>query len=224
MTRIQMMCFVIVTAWYAAGCKKEVVAEKMLPVNYQYQQTQSWCWAATSSMICYYYERPAQQCQIVGLFMNYNCCGNPYPCLNRPGQLYEIQQLFGTVGLTSNLGGPLSFDQIQSEIDAGRPVIVAYTGSFAGHVVVIDGYRKMQDMFLGCVDVGELSSEVFIKDPYYGEFTVPYGLSFSYSGTMTWTSTIYGIRPFQHAGLHRTGSGPHDRGRALTPTPSGDVR
>ncbi len=73
----------------------------------------------------------------------------------------------------------ITFQAVQSEINAGRPIIVAYRGSSAGHVVIIHGYDAQRN--------------VYIHDPLYGSFVVPYGNSFSYGGQFIWSDTIYGI-------------------------------
>jgi hypothetical protein len=86
--------------------------------------------------------------------------------------------VFGGVRSTA-FPGPISFQSVQSEINAGRPVIVAYRGSFAGHVVIIYGY--------------DANGKVYIRDPLFGSFVVPYGTSFSYGGQLIWSDTIYGI-------------------------------
>lgn len=58
-------------------------------------------------------------------------------------------------------------------------MVVSYTGSFIGHVVLIYGYNS--------------DGDVYIYDPFYGPFVVPYGTSLFYnngSGYLTWGSTI----------------------------------
>jgi len=85
-------------------------------------------------------------------------------------------------GIASSLKlGPLSLRQIKEEISLGRPVVISYSGSFSGHVVVVFGYDAL--------------GNIHVHDPYYGTFTVPYGASFAYAGHMRWASTIYRIRP-----------------------------
>jgi hypothetical protein len=150
-------------------------------------------------MVCTYYGRPIQQCSIVSVFLNYNCCFDPMSCSSRTCQLYEIQQALYGVGLTSTVGGFLSCDQIQAEIDAGRPIIAAYMGSFSGHVVVIYGYKKVQSQFAGLVDVGDLVSQIYVYDPYYGPFRPNYASAFNYAGQLARTDSIFAIRPISLA-------------------------
>ncbi len=155
-------------------------APVVLPVQYRGQQTQVWCWAATSEMVLAYHGVYVSQCQILSAWMQTDCCV-PNPMCEAGASLPVIQ---GTLshfgGLGSYIAGALSYDQVRSEIDAGRPMIVAYSGSFTGHVVVIYGY----DPTLGTV---------LIHDPYFGSFNVQYGNSFNYGGTMYWYQTIVGI-------------------------------
>ena len=59
-------------------------------------------------------------------------------------------------------------------------MILAYQGSFSGHVVVIYGYD----------DSIAQSPYLFIHDPYFGSFYVPYSQSQLYSGSSFWVDTI----------------------------------
>ncbi len=151
------------------------------------QQTEVWCWAATSEMVFRYYGRGSVQCEILSAWLTANCClSPPHPyCRQGAPSLQVIQQtLFAFGRLTSSLrGGPLSLNEIRNEIDLGRPIIAAYRGAFSGHVVVVYGYDS--------------SGNIYIHDPYYGTFIVPYAATFYYNnGQLVWYDTIYEIRPF----------------------------
>ena len=74
----------------------------------------------------------------------------------------------------------LTWEAYMNEIDMARPVIMFYSGSFSGHVVVGYGYNAERQT-------------MFIHDPYNGTFEVPYGQSFTYNGNMIWSQTLYGI-------------------------------
>jgi hypothetical protein len=155
-------------------------AQKILSVPLIAQQTPVWCWAAVSEMIFRYYGRGATQCQILSGWYQRDCCLFSQSC-QTTASIQAIQQTllaFGGVRSTA-LPGPISFQNVQSEINAGRPVIVAYRGSFAGHVVIIHGY--------------DANGNVYIRDPLFGSFVVPYGTSFSYGGQLIWSDTIFGI-------------------------------
>jgi hypothetical protein len=145
------------------------------------QQTNVWCWAAASEMVLRYYGRSYSQCDILSTWLAYPCC-SPFGidplCQVAAPDMYTIRDTIAYFGgPTSSVTGPLTFAQIRSEIDAGRPIILGYLGSFAGHVVVIYGYE-------------ETSAQVLIHDPYYGTFQVPYAATFTYSGQLVWSTSI----------------------------------
>ncbi|MGD2067570.1 MAG: C39 family peptidase [Gemmatimonadota bacterium] len=156
-------------------------APVVLSVPYRAQQTQVWCWAATSEMVLAYYDVNIPQCEILSAWMQTNCCV-VNPVCERTASLQVMQgtlNYFG--GLESYISGALTFDQVRTEIDAGRPLILAYSNSFAAHVVVLYGYDPR-------------NASVYVHDPYFGSFNPPYGSSFNYGGTMYWYQTIAGIR------------------------------
>lgn len=148
------------------------------------QQTQSWCWAATTSEVLNYYRYPNYQCELVTLALarGVDCCFFPQFC-NVPGTTTQMEQLIYYVSNGQLYGsfanGPLAFEQIVAQISSGRPIIIYYGGSFVGHFVVLYGYDRA-------------SGEVFIHDPFFGPFTVPYGTSFFYNATqpLYWTHTM----------------------------------
>jgi hypothetical protein len=157
---------------------------RILPANYVSQQTQVWCWAAVTSEMLTYYGVQNYQCQLVGL-VTYNvvnaCCGTGDPACLTTASLetmeYLVYQL--TSGRVSmyEIQGALSFDQVVATIDAGNPFVIGYEGSFSGHVVLVVGYDKS-------------SQEIYIHDPYYGIFTVPYATTFVYNGSLVWAQTL----------------------------------
>lgn len=152
----------------------------VLSVPFVGQQTDVWCWAAVSEMVLRYYGRPVAQCQILSGWFNADCCTLPFAC-RTTAPIAVIQQTLLFHGVRSNyVPRALTFSEVAQEIDSGRPMILAYRGSFAGHVVVLFGY--------------EPGDFVFIHDPFYGTFTrIPYGASFNYGGQLTWSETLVGI-------------------------------
>lgn len=151
----------------------------VLPVAPIPQTAQMWCWAATTEMVLSYYGQLGTQCDIVSYWTGYNCCpANTTPECNVGAPTPEfIQQAiaFGNVG-TQLVYGPLTFSQVKQEIDAAQPIVVLYSGSFGGHVVVINGYDS--------------TGNVFINDPYYGQFIVPYATANLYNGSSVWSHSI----------------------------------
>jgi len=157
-------------------------SSRALSVPFIQQQTQLWCWAATSEMIFRYYGVPASQCQLVSTYLNRQCCTGDPSCVVASGNMQTIQQGLLVVGgvRSTYLLRPLTFDEVASEISAGRPIMLAYRGSFAGHVVLLTGYDRTTGL-------------VRILDPNYGVIDVPFGATFSYGGQLIWTETLVGI-------------------------------
>jgi hypothetical protein len=167
----------------SCGAPTPAVTARTLLVPFVPQQTQLWCWAATSEMIFRYYGRPIAQCQLVGVYTGRStCCLGDPACVVAGGSMQVIQQgLLGVGGIRSQLvNGPITFDQVVTEINASRPVMIGYLGSFQGHVVLIVGYNKTR-------------GTVVIYDPNYGPVEVPYGATFVYGGQLTWFQTLIGI-------------------------------
>ncbi|MCP3916603.1 MAG: BtrH N-terminal domain-containing protein [bacterium] len=153
---------------------------ELLNLECAFQERQEWTLATSTSIVLRYFlgEDAASPCEILAALVSPNCCEDPLPCA-APGSTFTIQQalqLFGGFGSVVTL--PLSFNAIQIEIDAGRPVMIVYTGSFQGHVVVVYGYNAE-------------SGEIYLCDPFLGDFVVPYDFTFQYAdGTFSWGSTV----------------------------------
>ncbi len=174
-----------------SGCKQmtpngngplpPAITRKVLAVPLVGQQTEVWCWAAASEMIFRYYSVGTTQCRILTAWVGVDCCNYPTYCRYTAPTVEFIQQtLYGIGGIRSRaIPRALAFHELKSEIDQGRPLIIGYQGSFAGHVVVVYGYDS--------------AGNIYIRDPYYGSFVVPYGSTFVYSGQMYWAATIYNI-------------------------------
>jgi ABC-type bacteriocin/lantibiotic exporter with double-glycine peptidase domain len=135
------------------------------------QATQLWCWAASEQMALSAYGVFVSQHDIVTATYGYPA--------DYPGTILQIRQglsWFG--GITSFENGVLALNQIKSSIVLNNPVIIFYNGSFIGHFVVIYGYDN---------------DKIYIHDPYYGHFIVPYSNTFSYTGgggQLIWAASI----------------------------------
>lgn len=154
-----------------------------LPVALAPQQTEVWCWAAVIEMVSAYYGNRTAQCQTLSYWWSVDCCTFPGQCVT-PGSNYQIQESFRVLGMSSSYNyGPLTWNQVVTEIDERRPFIVFYQGSFSGHVVVVYGYDSS-------------SRTLLIHDPYFGSFEVPYGQTLTYNGSMYWSNTLFRIQRF----------------------------
>ncbi|MET0340050.1 MAG: papain-like cysteine protease family protein [Polyangiales bacterium] len=111
------------------------------------QETNNWCWAATTEMLANHFDLSASQCGLANhRFGKSNCCeaqtrGSSCPKTNdcnTPGWL-ELTH----VGLSfSESGTARTWEAMRSEIYCGkRPMGYAYgTQGVVGHVLVVKGY------------------------------------------------------------------------------------
>lgn len=154
---------------------------RRLAFSMQAQTESNWCWAATSTSVSHYYwyGSPWTQCKVAGAELNLqNCCQSP-----TPGACNVSWYLDRALTRTHNFvsfSGPVSFDQVRGEIDAGRVVgcRIGWSGG-GGHFVAIYGYTKV------------LTLEYFnIDDPIYGKsFLRVSDFTSHYQGSGSWTHT-----------------------------------
>jgi len=167
-----------------------------LQIGAMAQQCQQWCWAAVTSMVGAYYGAYLQQCELASLkagftapaCCQYAACGYQ-PC-DQPALPAEIDGVLGSVlGLyATRMSRGLDENELQIEISNGRPVIVGYTSSFSGHVVLVTGFSGQTD---------DMRATYTVVDPYYGVFQVTHHeLAYGYGlGTARWAETWYQISP-----------------------------
>jgi hypothetical protein len=152
---------------------------RRLAFSMQAQTESNWCWAATSTSVSHYYwyGSPWTQCRVACAELNLKtCCQLPAPddC-NVPW--YLANALARTHNLVS-VSGPIGFDQVRTEIDAGRPVgaRIGWNGG-GGHFMVIYGYNR-----------GPTDQYFDIDDPIYGKSHLKVSdFSTNYQGSGTWT-------------------------------------
>ncbi|HYI08067.1 MAG TPA: C39 family peptidase [Thermoanaerobaculia bacterium] len=197
------------------------VAASDLGIAPVYQQTPVWCWAAVGEMVFEHYGvaniNPYGnfQCGIIALIhpvCNQNC-GN---CIVPAGSLSTMNNMLtgyprfaskatdtSTRITTRTRGNRLSLEDVQAEIDAGRPIVAGispsgYRGNAVSeHVALIVGY---EDSDLIVNDPFPFSTNAFTGDPYEaaggekidrGQYRVPYR---KFVSQLQWKETIYGIR------------------------------
>ncbi|HTM68772.1 MAG TPA: papain-like cysteine protease family protein [Candidatus Binatia bacterium] len=161
------------------------------------QQCQEWCWAATTTMVAQYYGIQAQECVLASIkagFQQPVCCqysACSYQACDQAAPPNQIDVILGQVlgihGYEND--GAITQESLALEISNGRPVIIGYLNSFAGHVVLVTGFRR-------------LSYHVFqfhVVDPYYGVFDVDYNqLRYGYMGagaSWSWAFTWMHLSP-----------------------------
>jgi hypothetical protein len=157
-----------------------------LPVPWYPSAQLEWCWAACAQMLAYFFQNQlTDQCNFANLlFPGQDCCAAPAAC-DQPVDLSAVTKLFPAFGKSADFQpNPIEFEDIQTEITAGRPVQVGYQWSTQGnHVAVIAGVSED--------NVGPL---VYVNDPdpqfgngwvYFSNLKVAYG-----HGTWQWTWMI----------------------------------
>ncbi|MBX2889446.1 MAG: C39 family peptidase [Saprospiraceae bacterium] len=173
-------------------CRPEIIGN--VPNTLRPQETNNWCWAATTQMLAQHVGIAVNQCDLANhRFSKTNCC-NPQTAgracpktndCNTPGWL-ELD--FAGVAFSESATA-LTWDALRRQIFcAKKPMGFAYgTSGVVGHVVVIKGY----------VTVGS-TSYVVLNDPWdpcvgqerlitYNEYQDP-------AGTATHWNTWYDIR------------------------------
>ena len=94
-----------------------------LPFNMEPQTQTNWCWAATSKSVSQFYfpSTTWTQCKIASAELGGNCCVSPVPSsCNVPW--YLDRALTRTNNFVKVVSRSLTYDEIYSEIHAGRPV------------------------------------------------------------------------------------------------------
>jgi len=145
-------------------------------VTIEKQQRTEWCWAAVSVSVNAFFRPGAShtQCDLAGAILKLPCCAGQQPSQSAACNVpHDIHTVLGRLHLLAAdpIVKPLSFAEVQDEIDHGRPVcvLIKWLGSNGqpgdrGHFIAIDGYRitPAQKQF------------VSIGDPCYGPSEVDY--------------------------------------------------
>ncbi len=129
-------------------CKPELtgsVANTLRP-----QETNNWCWAATTQMLAQHFNVTVTQCSLANQRFGRNDCCNPKSDMgncpktdscNRPGWI-----MLGACGLSSDeSAAALSWNSLRKQIYCSKkPMGYAYgTPGVVGHVLVIKGYLTL---------------------------------------------------------------------------------
>jgi len=188
MKRLLLFSFVLPIA-LAGCCRPEVIGS--VPNTLRAQETNNWCWAATTQMLAQHHGISVNQCDLANhRFGKSNCCnvqttGQSCPktsdC-NTPGWL-ELDH----VGLEfDETGTALSWNAMREQVYcAKKPMGYAYgTSGVVGHVVVVKGY----------VTVGA-TNYLVLNDPWEPcegqERLLPYDDYADPPGTATHWATFY---------------------------------
>lgn len=142
---ITMISLAFIVILQGCTCEPEIIGS--VPNTLRPQETNNWCWAATTQMLAEHVGITVKQCDLANhRFGKTNCCGEQTagtPCpktndCNTPGWP-ELD--FAGVKFSES-GTALSWSDIQKQIYCSKkPMGYAYgTPGVVGHVVVIKGY------------------------------------------------------------------------------------
>lgn len=158
---------------FAQEIDASVRRKKILKVPLVRQESQMWCWAASTQMILSYFGNAVTQCQQVSAVLpNDDCC----TLISKKGPLTKKEKksrrkckrqghwpMFDKLGFTAKATDStkaLTWDQLKHEIDNNRPVAFAWNWRGGGsHMMVVRGYADPH--------------WVYINDPWppRGDFT-----------------------------------------------------
>ena len=161
-----------------------IFSSTALPFDMQHQTQSNWCWAATSTSVSHFYYSASgwTQCLVAGAELGLsNCCNSPVPsACNVPW--YLDRALTRTLNFSSIVTGTITYSQILSELQHGRPIgaRIGWSGG-GGHFMVI----------YGCSRVGN-TYYVDIDDPIYGKSHITLAtFTNNYQGSGSWTHTYF---------------------------------
>lgn len=165
-----------------SGAAPAYATGNSLSINMQTQEQDEWCWVASGDTIADYLGHGTDQNSFCDMAIGYP---TSYPCPNQAGELSYDQNAFQSLGLSpgSESGGPVSFDQVVSDIDAGHPeeTGVAWTAG-GGHAEVIYGYdASTQSIYFG----DPWPDDQRFNEMAYSDYVSNYSFS--------WNDTLYGI-------------------------------
>jgi hypothetical protein len=145
---------------------------RRLELRHHTQHTKFWCWAAGVAMIAEYLtHKPVEDCELLSAYDKElggpgQCCGQAdHPgdqrCM-RAGYIEELSRLLGRMFQLHGVevARPWTWQEVVTNIDAGRPMMVLLVHSHGSHIVVISGYRP--------------SGTVYVNDPGLGPREVRY--------------------------------------------------
>lgn len=130
------------------GCCNPNATLGSVSVSLRPQETNNWCWAATTQMITEFLGHGRTQCDLANQRFSRNDCCNPAsnagPCpknnaCNTPGWTMFDESGFDSTASST----PLSFAAVKSQIFCNKkPMSYAYgpKSGGVGHVLVVSGY------------------------------------------------------------------------------------
>jgi hypothetical protein len=137
----------------------------------------------------FYKDAAVKQCDLAARAFGKKCCNTPSSSLcNQPLADANISELWKASLIQRRyVANSVPFDVLRSEIEAGRPVEVAFAlnGGYIGHVVIVRGWgQDAQGPYL------------LVNDPARGrgKGTVHYTDLLTANGSGVWDATWTGLR------------------------------
>lgn len=131
------------------------------------QRGENWCWAACASMVCDYHSGSKgnlAQCALASAKTSEECCssvGISQAC-DVPATQSEITSIWAKLNYrVATVNDSLNKQEVADELRDGRPIQAGLHFGFAGHVVLVGGFRANPDQYFvvdpAPVGVGSMS-------------------------------------------------------------------
>lgn len=158
-----------------------------LPVPLIEQEQTQWCWAACAEMVLRYLGNGGvAQCDFANfLFGESSCCTTPdSSTCNSPCEIDDVSLVYGNWRIQSSLAGTaLTFDVLEQEVAALRPVEVGYIwNGGGGHLALVVQTATSDGQPL-----------VVVNDPKFGSHIVQYSELLAAYGLGIWALSWTGI-------------------------------
>ena len=167
----------------------------VLPITRLSQLCTEHCWSTALAMLSHYYKLPVSECGLASAnagFIEPVCCLHgacSTPACDKPAAPDKIDEVIESLGVyAARRNAPITGATLANEIANGRPVLIGYDDSFAGHLVLVRGVSGSWE-----------DPRYDVLDPFYGEFSVSYAeLRDGYVRGATpwsWSTTWYHLSP-----------------------------
>ncbi len=137
-----------------SGCRVETHSENfVLDIHFIPAYEEQWGWAAATAMVFRHQGIYYHQADLVDY--QYHYFGYRKPSINDISWL-----LWDLGGLDSYVTSTLTFGEIRSQLNQGKPILLQYGAYYSGHVLVLHGYDHQ--------------GHVYIHEPGYGTRVMHY--------------------------------------------------
>jgi hypothetical protein len=150
-----LLVLTMILALVGASSASAETSSEVLNVPLIGQETGMWCWATVLDMVATFYDVDVEQCAEANhRFGRNDCCTDPTPAACIVGGWPDYDE-YGFNSNYTNWNVALTFAQIKTETDAGRPINFSWgwTGG-GGHIMVGRGY------------IDGDTEWVFVRDPW----------------------------------------------------------